>query len=89
MMREQMTWRNWWDGGNTSGPIATQWNNIAWPTFHVLDAKGVIRYRGVPGADVHEAVAVLIKRPDKTSSPIAIGLKRMLFSSAMVAPSGF
>ncbi len=68
MKREQMTWRNWWDGGNTSGPIATQWNNLAWPTFHVLDARGVIRFKGVPGADVHEAVAELLKEMESGGS---------------------
>ena len=41
-----MTWRSWWDGGTTRGPIVTQWNVHGFPSFYVLDAKGVIRYKG-------------------------------------------
>ena len=40
-----ITWPNWFDGGNPSGPIASQWNVNFWPTVYVLDAKGVIRYK--------------------------------------------
>ena len=43
---EKMTWRSFWDGGNTSGPIATKWNVHGWPTLYLLDGKGVIRYKG-------------------------------------------
>jgi hypothetical protein len=44
---EGITWRSWWDGGGTSGPIATQWNIRNWPTMYLLDAKGVIRHKSV------------------------------------------
>ena len=26
-----VTWRAWWDGGDTRGPIATRWNVRGWP----------------------------------------------------------
>jgi hypothetical protein len=42
MEKEQITWRSWWDGGSTGGPIATQWNVQGWPTVYLLDHKGVI-----------------------------------------------
>jgi hypothetical protein len=45
MLKEGITWRSWWDGGSTSGPIAMTWNINTWPTFFVLDAQGVIRYK--------------------------------------------
>jgi hypothetical protein len=44
MAKENITWRSWWDGGNTSGPIATRWNVQGWPTLYLIDAKGVIRH---------------------------------------------
>jgi hypothetical protein len=44
--KEEITWRSWWDGGSTNGPIATTWNVYAWPTLYLIDAKGVIRYKG-------------------------------------------
>jgi hypothetical protein len=44
--KEGITWRSWWDGGSTEGPIATKWNVRSWPTLYLLDGKGVIRYKG-------------------------------------------
>ena len=41
--KENITWRSWWDGGSTQGPIAKKWNVHGWPTIYVLDGKGVIR----------------------------------------------
>lgn len=61
MKKESITWRSWWDGGDTSGPIATAWNVKGWPTTYVLDAKGVIRYRDVRDKDMDEAVDALLK----------------------------
>lgn len=60
MKQENITWRSWWDGGSTSGPIATQWNVQAWPTIYVLDAKGVIRYKNVRGEALDRAVDQLL-----------------------------
>jgi peroxiredoxin len=36
--------RNLFDGRD--GPAATRWNVKAWPTLYLLDARGVIRYKG-------------------------------------------
>ena len=58
--KEEITWRSWWDGGNTSGPIANQYNVISWPTIYVLDTKGVIRYKGVRGTAMDKAVDTLL-----------------------------
>jgi len=43
-----ITWRSWFDGGNTRGPIATRWNVQGWPTIVVIDKAGVIRFKGLP-----------------------------------------
>jgi Thioredoxin-like len=64
MEKEQITWRSWWDGGSTSGPIASRWNVQGWPTIYVLDQKGVIRYRDVRGHDMDVAVDKLLKEMD-------------------------
>jgi hypothetical protein len=45
-VKEGITWRSFWDGGSTSGPVASKWNVQGWPTLYVLDGKGVIRYKG-------------------------------------------
>ena len=60
MAKEEITWRSWWDGGSTRGPIAGQFNVSSWPTIYVLDAKGVIRYKGVRGAAMDKAVDTLL-----------------------------
>ena len=61
LKRENITWRSWWDGGDTSGPISTKWNVQGWPTIYVVDHKGVIRYRDVREKQMDDAVEVLLK----------------------------
>jgi hypothetical protein len=68
MEKEQITWRSWWDGGSTGGPIATKWNVHGWPTIYVLDGKGVIRYKGVRGEAMDKAVDTLLGELKDTSS---------------------
>src|SRR5688572_24591405 len=61
--KEELTWRSWWDGGSTGGPIASKWNVHGWPTVYVLDGKGVIRYKSV-GANmqkIDESIEKLLK----------------------------
>ena len=58
--RERITWRSFWDGGNTSGPIASAWNVTAWPVIYILDDQGVIRYKGLRGPAMNEAVDRLL-----------------------------
>jgi hypothetical protein len=57
---EQITWRSFWDGGRTGGPIACQWRVETWPSIWVIDAKGVIRYREVRGPAMDRAVDQLL-----------------------------
>src|SRR5262249_54997650 len=66
--KEKITWRSWWDGGSTNGPIATKWNVRGWPTIYVLDHKGVIRYKGVRGEARANAVDTLLKEVTGNSS---------------------
>ena len=58
--KEEITWRSFWNGGSTSGPISTKWNVHAWPTTYVLDAKGTIRYKNVRGEAMDKAVDTLL-----------------------------
>jgi hypothetical protein len=54
-----MPWVHWWDG--KSGPVAKALNLRYYPTIYVLDANGVIRYRGPRGAKMDAAVDKLLK----------------------------
>ena len=60
LKRENITWRSFWDGGNTGGPIAKAWEVTSWPTIYVLDAKGVIRYKNTRGEVMDRAVDKLL-----------------------------
>jgi RNA polymerase sigma factor (sigma-70 family) len=53
-----ITWPNIWD--KQSGPLATEWNVHSWPNIWVIDAKGVIRFRNVRGAEMTKAVEALL-----------------------------
>ena len=55
-----VTWRSFFDGGSTGGPIASQWGVTGWPTIYVLDAEGKIRYQGVRGEAMDRAVDTLL-----------------------------
>jgi hypothetical protein len=60
MAKENITWRSFWDGGSTRGPIAKKWNVSAWPTLYVIDHKGVIRGRDVDGTSLDKMVDLLV-----------------------------
>jgi hypothetical protein len=53
MEEKEITWRSFWNGGGTGGPISTEWNVSGWPTLYVIDHKGVIRHKSVgsPGGE--------------------------------------
>ncbi len=52
--KENITWRSFWNGGSTGGPIAADWNVRGWPTLYLIDHKGVIKKKwlGAPRAEV-------------------------------------
>jgi hypothetical protein len=56
LAKEQITWRNFWDGG----VITKQYRVQYFPTIYVLDPGGVIRYRDVRGEDMDRAVEELL-----------------------------
>jgi hypothetical protein len=57
---EKMTWRHWFDGGSTRGPIATAWNVSGWPTTYVIDAEGVIRFKDLRDDQAEQAIEKLL-----------------------------
>ena len=65
MKKQGITWRSFWNGGGTGGPISSAWNVRGWPTIYVLDHKGVIRYKNVRGERMDEAVDTLLAEMKK------------------------
>jgi hypothetical protein len=73
MVSEKITWRSFWDGGSTSGPIATRWNIHGWPTIYVLDAKGVIRAKNLRDDALEKKVEELLAEMKPAQSAGASG----------------
>jgi hypothetical protein len=59
---ENITWRSFWNGPQgTQGPISKKWNVNSWPTIYMIDAKGVIRYKGIYGDEaIDQAIETLL-----------------------------
>jgi len=45
LVDKKLTWRSFWNGGSTGGPISRAWKVSGWPSIWVIDDKGVIRAR--------------------------------------------
>ena len=63
--RENITWPSFWDGGDTSGPIATKWGVRGWPTIYILDHEGIIRDKNKRGEAMDEVVDKLLAEMKK------------------------
>ena len=92
LVRENITWRSFWDGGNTQGPIATRWKVNSWPTIYILDPKGVIRYRNARGEAMDHAVDALLKErkdfmADKKEEPKPAENKDQETPPAIIPPA--
>src|SRR5262245_49734454 len=61
VQKEGITWRSFWNGGSTRGPIATAWNVQSWPTIYVIDPKGIVRHIDVQGKQLDDAVDKLLE----------------------------
>jgi peroxiredoxin len=71
--RREITWRCWWDGDKPDGPgpIITSWNIGGYPTFFLIDHRGVIRCKN----DIHpfdspsfeNAIEALLKEAEADS----------------------
>jgi hypothetical protein len=58
--KENITWRSFWNGGSTGGPISTRWQVKGWPTIYILDHHGVIRFKNARGEAMDQAVDQLL-----------------------------
>ena len=71
LTEKELTWRSFWNGGSTSGPISTQWKVRGWPTLYVIDHKGAIRHKhlGSPGDQkLDEEIEKLVAEAEKAAS---------------------
>jgi len=69
LIDERITWRSWWDEGRIDGPIHTKWQIRLRPSIHILDTKGVIRYKNIAPGEVDAAIEGLLEElASKTGS---------------------
>src|SRR5579884_3300387 len=61
LAEERLTWRSWWDGGSTEGPIASRGGVSAWTTTYVRAGPAVIPYNQIRGPGLDTAVQQLLK----------------------------
>ncbi len=66
---KNISWRSFWNGGSTSGPISKAWNVRGWPTIYVLDENGVIRFKNTRGEAMDHAVDSLLAEMQKKQRP--------------------
>lgn len=53
---------------NQPSPLADDWRIKFFPTFHIIDAQGVIRFRNAEVDEIEPAVNELLKEMEKKSS---------------------
>jgi hypothetical protein len=67
MQRQQITWRSWFDG-STGGPICKEWRVRAFPTIHLIDHRGMVRYMQVRESQIENLLEELIAEAEKEKS---------------------
>ena len=66
---QNLTWRSFFDGGSTNGPIATMFNVEGWPTIYLLDKDHKIRWVGHGGPDLDKVLEELIAEAEAAPPP--------------------
>jgi len=69
--KENITWRSWFDGGSTGGPIASHWNVSGWPTLYLVDHKGVIRDKSVGSKNMDKLIDQLVEEAEAAAKTSA------------------
>src|SRR5215510_3144231 len=59
------SWRSFWDGGSTHGPIQDQWNVQGYPTMYLIDHRGVIVARTYPVGEGIELIERTVQKAEE------------------------
>ena len=65
---QRLTWRSWWNGGSTRGPISTRWGVETWPVIYVVDENGLIHHKNIKGASLRQAIEELVSDLEASQS---------------------
>jgi hypothetical protein len=61
LVKEQITWRNWWDE-SIDGRIHKQWQIQERPAIYLIDGSGTIRHKNVQPEDLDAAIETLLAK---------------------------
>ncbi len=64
IQEKELTWRSFWNGGSTRGPISSAWNVKGWPTIYLIDHEGMIYKKNVRGEALDRAIKELVERAE-------------------------
>ena len=64
LMKEQITWRSWWDE-SIDGRIHTAWQVTERPAIYLLDAQGTIRHKNIQPENITAAINALLAEESK------------------------
>ena len=70
LKRENITWRSFWDGGSTRGPISTSYKVRGWPTLYLIDQQGIIRHKNLRGPAMDSVIDKMVANGG-TVGPVA------------------
>src|SRR5262249_3413685 len=65
--KENITWRSFWDGGSSTGPIASRWGVNSWPTVYLIDHKGTFVEGAGLGKELEKRVEALVKQAEEAA----------------------
>ena len=89
--KHQITWRSFFDGRD--GPISKRHNIQSMPTVFVLDATGVIRYKGVRDEAMDRAVDQLLAELEQApgvirpaTRPVLLGVDALARDESCLHP---
>lgn len=68
MKKHEITWPNWWDGGDSQRAISKCWGLSTLPAVYVLDGDGIIRHKHLRGEQLDQAIALLLLSPKRHDS---------------------
>ncbi len=86
MKRENITWRSFWDGGSTRGPISTSYKVRGWPTLYLIDQQGIIRHKNLRGPAMDPVIDQMVAKggtvgPVGSSGPAEAAVREFVDST--------
>ena len=70
--KANVTWRSFCEGKEEE--ISKSWDVDGWPTYHLIDHKGIIRHKDISGDEIDKLVGELVSEALKDQGRAVTGL---------------